>query len=218
MKKSVCLLWALVCLPAWPLDWELPIFTMRYEVAGGRSEDPDDDTLEPTSLRNTVSLAVKEEADPATFGLLVAVSAKDYYQQTGDYSYLRVEQDGAVRLDDSWKIGYLLGVKWMEYGQADARGLSKDALSLKAGGNATLHLSRLTSLEAGVAGRFSFTQNAADAAQALIATAGLSTRLDQWLLGARYRGEMRFPLGGASDAGRNALHTGAISLQWNPNR
>jgi hypothetical protein len=208
---------AFACLPAWSLDWNLPIFTVRYEVAGGGSEDPDDDTIEPSSLRNTMTLRVKEEADPATFGLAFTVSGKDYYRQSGDYSYLKVEHDASVRIGEPWKLGYALGAKWMSYPDLDSQGLSKDALSLNAGGTAAVRLARGTSLEAGVAGRFSLTENPADAAQAYMASAGLSARLGDWLLAARYRGEVRLPLGTAAPAGLDMYHTGSVSLQWDPN-
>jgi hypothetical protein len=217
MKKGVCALMTLACLPAWSLDWNLPIFTVRYEVAGGGCEDPDDDTLEPSSLRNTVTLRVKEEADPATFGLGFTVSAKDYYQQSGDYSYFKMEHDASVRLDEAWKVGYALGAKWMQYPQLDSHGLSKDALSLNAGGTAALRLARGTSLEAGLGGRFWLTENPADAMQAYSASAGLSTRFGDWLFAARYRGEFRFPLGASAVSGFDTYHTGSLSLQWDPN-
>jgi hypothetical protein len=212
MKKSVCALLALACLPAWSLDWKLPVFTIRYEVAGGGSEDPDDDTFEASSLRNTVTFRVKEEADPATFGLGFTMSAKDYYQQSGDYSYLRVEHDAATRVGEAWKLGYVLGAKWIEYPQLDSHGLPRDGLSLSAGGTAAVRLVRGTTFEAGMTGRFSMTEDPADAMQAYIATAGFSTRLGDWLLAARYRGEFRFPL-----SGLDTYHTGSLSLQWDPN-
>ena len=197
MKKGVCALLALACLPAWSLDWKLPVITVRYEAAGGASEDPDDDTFEASSLRNTVSLRVKEEADPAAFGFGLIMSAKDYYQQSGDYSYVKVEHDGSVRLGKPWKLGYSLGAKWTEYPELDSFGLPKDALGLSAATSAVLRLDRGTSLEAGLAGRFSLTEDPADALQAYAASASISARLGDWLLAVRYRGELRLPLGGA---------------------
>ena len=217
MKKSLCALLALACLPAWSLDWKLPVVTVRYEAAGGSSEDPDEDTFEPSSLRNTVSFRVKEEADPATFGLGLVMSAKDYYQQNGDYSYLKLEQDGSVRLGKPWKLGYALAAKWMDYPQLDSFGLPKDLLGLSAAVDAVLRLDRGTSLEAGLTGRCALTENPADALQAYAAMAGLTARLGDWLLSARYRGELRLPLGEASAAGLDTYHTGSVSLQWDPN-
>jgi hypothetical protein len=115
MKNCVVLLLVLSCLPAW--SQKLPVVTMKYEIAGGESEDAEDETLEPTSLRNTATLRIRQEADPATFWLTLRTSAKDYFQEAGDYSYLEAEHEGTWRADEMWKLGYLIGVKRMGYAQ-----------------------------------------------------------------------------------------------------
>ena len=48
--------------------------------------------------------------------------------------------------------------------------------------------------------------------------AGFSSRLGQWILSARYRGEFRLPLGDASAAVPAVYNLGSISVQWDPNR
>jgi hypothetical protein len=203
--------------PVRSLDWSLPVFTVRYEVAGGASEDPDDDSLEASSLRNTVSVHLKEESDPATLGLGLSYSGKDYYQQSGDYSYFKVEHDAAFRLGDPWKLGYTLGVKWMTYPEPDSQGMSKDALWLSAGATTAVKLAPGTGVEAGVTSRFALTDDPADARQGYAASAALSTRIGDWLLGARYRGEIRLPLGSGSLASPDLYHTASLSLRWDPN-
>ncbi len=118
MKKSVCILLACVSIPAWSQGWKLPVFTVRYEAAGGAAEDPDDETFLASSLRNTLSLQMKETADEAAFGLMLTFSGKDSYQpadRSGDYSYFKLIQDGTIRVNDAWKLGYDLGVKAMDY-------------------------------------------------------------------------------------------------------
>jgi hypothetical protein len=217
MKKGVCALMAFACFPAWSLDWNLPVFTMRYEVAGGGVEDPDDDTIEPSSIRHTVSLRVKEEADPAAFGLGFIMAAKDYYQQAGDYSYFKVEHDASVHVGDPWKLGYTIGLKRMQYPETDSEGFSKDALSMNAAATAAVRLWKGASLEAGLGGRFSVTENPANALQAYTAAAGFSTRLGDWLLAMRYHGQFRLPLGAEADANLDTYHTASVSLQWDPN-
>lgn len=218
MKKSMVLLFLIVCLPSWSLDWKLPVFTLKYEAAEGESEDPDDETLQPSSLRNTISLRVKEEVEEASFGLTLRGSVKDYYLQAGDYSYLDLEHDGSFHLGDAWKLGYTLGMKGMDFPELDSQGLSKDNLSLKAGTTAALSVVKGTTLEAGIAGRCELAENSLDSLQAYVLTAGFSTRLGEWLLGARYRGEFRLPFGPSSVVGASAYHTGSFSLQWDPNR
>jgi hypothetical protein len=218
MKKGVALLLALIGLPAWSLDWTFPILTVRYETAGGESEDPDDQTLLPSSARNTVSLTMKEDAGDAAFGLTLRVSAKDYFLQAGDYSYLEAAHNGDFRLGAPWNLGYSLGVKSMSYPEPDANGFSKDTLSLKAG--STLELLRMkgTRLEAGIGGRFDVAENPGDSLQVWVVTAGLSSRLGGWILGAHYRGEYRMALGAVSVTSARSSNSGSISLQWDPNR
>jgi len=218
MKKSIVLLFLIVCLPSWSLEWKLPVFTLKYEAAEGESEDPEDETLQPSSLRNTISLRVKEEVEEASFGLTLRGSMKDYYLQTGDYSYLDLEHDGSFHLGDAWKLGYALGMKGKDFPELDSQGLSKDTLSLKAGTNAAFSVVRGTTLEAGLAGRYELAENPLDSLQACILTAGFSTRLGEWLLGAHYRGAFRLPLGPSSGVGAGAYHTGSFALQWDPNR
>jgi hypothetical protein len=219
MKKCALFLLLLACAPAWSLDWSLPVFTLRYEAAGGESEDPDEeDTLLPSSFRNTMSLHIKEDAAPASFGLTLRGSNKDYFLQTGDYSYLELVQDGSFRLGEAWKLGYLVAMKGIEYPEGYAGGLSRDAVSLKAGSNASLRLGGGASMEAGLTGRFVFAENPLDDAQAYVLSAGVSSRFGEWLLGVRYRGELRFPLGSASTVQSNMYHTAGLSLQWDPGR
>jgi hypothetical protein len=217
MKKGMCAFLLLSCLPAWSLDWNLPIFTVRYEVAGGASEDPEDDSLDPSSLRNTMSLRMKEEAGPATLGLGLTVSGKDYYQQSGDYSYIKLEHDASFRVSDPLKLGYTLGAKKIVYPEPDSQGLSNDSLSLNAGGTAAVRLAPGMTLEGGLGGRFALTDNPADALQAWTGSLALSTRLGDWLVAARYRGQARLPLGTASAAGLGVYHVASVSLQWDPN-
>jgi hypothetical protein len=218
MKKCIILLLGMACLPAWSLDWELPVVTMKYEIAGGEVEDPEDETLEPTSLRNTATLRIRQEADPATFWLTLRTSAKDYYQEAGDYSYLEAEHEGTWRADEIWKLGYLLGVKRLEYAQPGADGLSDDNLTMKAGGSAVFTFMRGTSLEAGVSGRYTWATNPADAQQRYAVTTGFASRLGEWLLGVHYRGEFRLPMGATSSVGTRTYNTGSVSFQWDPNR
>jgi hypothetical protein len=200
------------------LDWGLPVTTLRVETAGGSAEDPEEpDALLPSSLRTTVSLRIREEADPAVFGLTLRGSWKDYYLHTGDYSYVEVDQDGSLKLTDAVKLGYDLAAKDITWPQPDALGLSKDTLALKAGVSAAFTLLRGTTLDAGATGRWELAVNDARSLQAYVLSAGLSSRLGDWVLGARYRGELRFPLGPESGVTSSMYHTGAISLEWDPN-
>jgi hypothetical protein len=200
------------------LDWELPVTTLRVETAAGSAEDPEDpEALLPSSFRTTVSLRIREEADPAVFGLTLRGSWKDYFLQSGDYSYVELDQDGSLRLSEAVKLGYDLAAKDITYPQPDALGLSRDALALKAGLSAAFTLTRGTTLDTGVTGRWELAVNDARSLQAYVLSAGLSSRIGGWVFGARYRGEFRFAFGSGSGVTSSMYNTGAISLEWNPN-
>jgi hypothetical protein len=221
MKKSAAALACIACiacLPAWSLDWKPPVVTVRFETDQGQTEDSDDGTLQPSSARNTVSLRLKESADPAALGLTLTGALKDYLSDNGDWRWLKIEHDASLRLDDSVKIGYAVGSRWMDYADLDSDGLSKDLAVLTAGADITVTPVKGTSLEAGLDGRFAIATNPMDSKQTCVATLGVSSRLGEWLLGARYRGEFRFPLGTESGVGVTTNNTASVSIQWDPNR
>lgn len=217
MKKVICAVLACTSLPAAALDWELPVVTMKYELAQGSREDPDEELMMPSSLRNTVSLRLREAAAPAVFELTLRCSLKDYYLATGDFSYLELEHEQTWRANDWLKVGFTLGGKKVAFPEFDEDGLPKSYLSLKAGTSASASIARGTSLEGGLAARYDVAENDSKTFQVYIASAALATRLDSWQLAARYRGEFRLPLGESSGAARLSYNTCSLTLQWDPN-
>jgi hypothetical protein len=222
MKKGASLLLgAALALPGaavCALDWQIPVTTLRIETAAGSAEDPDGEMLQPSSQRTTASLRIREEADPAVFALTVRGSWKDYLLQAGDYSYLELEQDGSFRITDAVKLGYSLGAKNLSYPEPDTAGASKNALALKAATSTAFTLMRGTTLEAGLGGRWELAEDDARSLQAYVVSASVSSRIGGWVFGVRYRGEFRVPLGSESGVTSTAFHTGALSLEWDPNR
>jgi hypothetical protein len=218
MKKGVLLLASLVCLPAWSQGWKLPVFTLAYDVAAGESEDDDGEALLPASLRHTAALRIKEDVGTASFGFSLRGSIKDYYLQTGDYAYLDASHDGSFKPADQWKVGYSVGVKGTDYPETDAAGLSKNTLALKAGVETAFAPFTGTSFDAAVSGRGVLAENPADPSQTWAVSAGLATRLGEWQLGARFRGEIRLPMGAASTITSTTNAAGSISVRWDPNR
>lgn len=220
MEKGVlfALAFAFSCAAATGLDWKLPVFTARYEVEGGASEDDEDGSLVPDSTRNTISLRIKEEASPASMGLTLRYSAKDYAAENSDYSYIQIDQDAAMRLSSLLKLGAAVGGKYATFGQLDGDLLSKDYLLLKGGMDATLSLAKGTSLDAGLDARFSLADAPSKSKQTYTVSTGFSSRLGEWTASARYRGEFRFGLGAANPTGLDANNQGSFSLQWDPNR
>jgi hypothetical protein len=221
MKKGVIPLLACLCIPAvasQALDWELPVFTLRYELAHGVREDPEEEQLLPSSLRNTVSFRIKEDADPAVFDLTVRYSLKDYYMASGDYGYFEVEHEQAWRVSDPLKLGFLLGMKKVDFPEPDTAGWVKSYVSFKAGPTAALTFTGGTRLDASLSARYDLAENDDRSFQAYIVSTGLSSRLSGWLLAVRYRGEFRLPFDQASSVGQLGYNTYSLTLTWDPSK
>jgi len=218
MKKGLALLFVSLCIPAGALDWELPIFTLRYELAHGIREDPEEEILLPSSLRNTVSFRIKEVADPAVFDLTLRYSLKDYFMTAGDYSYIELEHEQAWRVSDPLKLGFLLGVKRVDFPELNADGWVKDYVSFRAGPTAAVTLAEGTKVDGSVSARYDLAENGAKSFQSYVVSTGVSSRLEGWQLAARYRGEFRLPFDQASNVGQLAYNTCSFTLTWDPSR
>jgi hypothetical protein len=221
MKKAALLAFLLAGAAAVALEWELPVVTASYETAAGAREDEGDDEADaamvPASTRSTLSLRIREEASPAVFGLLVKYSTKDYLLEAGDYWYLEAGPEASLRIGRLLRLGASLGAKVEQFGQADSGGLSKDFLALKGRLEAAVTPARGTRIEAAVGSRFDLAEEPSKALQGWTASAGFSSRLGQWVLSARYRGEFRLPLGAGSAVVPASYNLGSLSVQWDPN-
>jgi hypothetical protein len=218
MKNAVLLVLFFAAAEIFSLDWKLPVVSAAWETAGGQAEDEEDAELVAASLRNTVTLRLREDASPAAFALALRYSAKDYLLESGDYQYFETTGETSLRVGPMLKLGLSLGGRYQEFGQLDSGGLSKDFLGLKGRLEATLVPLRGTSLEAGVGTRLEVAEEPSRAKQAWTVSGGVSSRLGQWVLGARYRGELRMGLGDASGVQGATYHVGSLSAQWDPTR
>lgn len=215
------------CRRAWAEDdraasgeaWKLPVCTLGYGVSAGSGEDDEEDIQVPSSLRHTVTLRLREELGrPLLLTCLLKYSRKDYYAQAGDAVTLSVDQDGRLRLSDLLDLGAGLSARWVSRTDLAAGDAPNDVLTLKGNGNAAWKPGRGTSIDGSLQGGFDLASRAAKGRQVWTAGLGFESRLGDFLLRARYRGELRFPLGVESAVEDSGLHTGTFSLQWDPNR
>ena len=221
MKKGMIPLLVCLVMPAvasGALDWALPVFTLKYELAHGIREDPEEETLLPSSLRNTVSFRVKEEADPAVFDLTLRYSLKDYFMTTGDYGYFEAEHEQAWRVSDPLKLGFVLGMKKVDFPEPDADGWAKSYISFKAGPTAALTFFEGTRMDLSLSARYDLAENDDRSFQAYVFSTGVSSRLSGWLLSVRYRGEFRLPFDQASSVSELAYNTCSLTLTWDPSK
>jgi hypothetical protein len=217
MKKGLLGVWLAVAAAGGALDWELPVVTLRGEVAEGAAEsDAEAGELETSSERATVTLTVRESADPLDLAWILRWSAKDWLTQAGDYAYLEALQEARLAATDALRLTAGAGVKRMRHPEGGVPSTDWTALQAKLG--ADLEVVRGVSLELGLDGRWEVHDDEAESRQRWTGSAALATRLGGWQLEARWRGEWRLPLGGATGVEASTLHTGSVSLRWDPNR
>ncbi len=111
-------------------DMKFPVFFLRYDGGVGSEEiepeEIEEEQLEPSSQRHKVTLRIKEEwSDSLTTNLYTAVSRKEYFLQTGSYTYFYLNPDFAWDITDriQWSTGFRS--KWIVYDELDAGGLPK---------------------------------------------------------------------------------------------
>ena len=175
------------CLPCWSLDWELARFHAELRDRRGRERRPRrGDPHRPRSGIRSIP-AVKEAADPATFGLTLRDSAKDYFLQTGTTPIFEVEHDGAFNVGEAVEARRTsLGIKSMEYPQPDSRRASERLPFLNGGGDRGASRRAGHEPRSGACSRDShLAENAADALQAYVMTPGISHAARRVAAGAR---------------------------------
>jgi len=217
MKKGVLFFWLAAAAAGWTLDWQLPVITLKGEVSGGDDEsNAEEGVLEPASRRGTATLTIRESADPLDLAWTVRWSAKDWLVQAGDYAYLEAVQEARLETSDRLTFSGEAGLKRMTHPAGGVPSTDWTALRAKIG--ADLDVSRAASIELGIDGRWEIHDDPLETRQRYTGSAVFTVRLGGWQLDARYRGEIRLPLGAGSEAGLSTLNTGSVSLRWDPNR
>jgi hypothetical protein len=216
MKKGLLFFWLAAAAAGWALDWELPVVTLKGEASGGAAElDAEEGSLEASSRRATVTLTIRESADPLDLAWVVRWSAKDWLAQAGDYGYLDAAQEARFAVSKQLKLSGLAGVKRMEHPEGGTPSTDWTAIHARLG--ADIAVLRSSSLEMGIDGRWEIHDDSAESRQRWTGSAAFTTRFGGWQLDARWRGEFRLPLGGATGVEESTLHTGSVSLRWDPN-
>ena len=195
-----------------------PVFFLKYDGGLGSEEIEEQEEIEPSSYRHTVTFRIKEELGAAlTANLYTAVSRKEYLLEKGSYTYTYLNPDIAWEITDTIKWYGVLRSKWTFYDEPDSKGLSKDLSSLSAKTNVTVKLLDALKLTPSVQGVFDLYENEEKTRQTYTFALGLDATLGSVAVGANYRGILRYPLGEQSVVLARFNHEFGMDVSWDPN-
>ena len=194
---------------------DFPEVSFTYEVVHGSEEDEIEDLLLPASLKNSYSLRVKELfLDSLWDALRFRYAWKDYFSQTGDYSYYSIGNDLNWRPFDLLRFGFDTGLKRVSFADPDADLLSKDYLLLSGKLTGAYRILPSLTVDSWVKTSYFLYDVPAKSRGEYSLNVGLNSKLGNWKLGARYRGVLRGPVGGESDRGSSFLNYGTFTAKW----
>lgn len=217
----------LVVLPVWgqedgsgsnSSETKLPVFYLKYDAALG-SEETEEEDVEESSYRHTVSLRIKEEFSPRlTANLLTAFSRKEYLLQAGSYRYFYLNPYFTVDLTDAvrWYNGFR--TKWILFDELDSSGLVKDYTSIYY--STRFVFSPITPLKItpSFKGMYDIYDNPAKSRQSYTFGLDLDARIDSVTLGGGYKAITRFPLDEESEVPFRLDNEIGVNLSWDPNK
>lgn len=203
---------------------KLPVFFLRYDGGVGSEElepeEGEEEEVEPSSQRHKVTLRIKEQwNDSLATNLYTAVSRKDYFLQSGSYTYFYINPDFVWDITDRvrWSSGFRS--KWTWYDELDSYGESKNLTSLLAKTELTLKVLDQLKLTPSFRGVFDLYRNQEKIQQTYTAGLKVESRINPEVrLSGRYRGILRFPLGAESTVGVRLNNEFGINLSWDPNK
>lgn len=203
---------------------KLPVFFLRYDGGVGSEElepeEGEEEEVEPSSQRHTVTLRIKEQwNDSLATNLYTAVSRKDYFLQSGSYTYFYINPDFVWDITDRVRWSSAFRSKWTWYDELDSYGESKNLTSLLAKTELTLKVLDQLKLTPSFRGVFDLYRNQEKIQQTYTAGLKVESRINPEVrLSGRYRGILRFPLGAESTVGVRLNNEFGINLSWDPNK
>ncbi len=203
---------------------DLPVFFLRYDGGVGseemESEDGGGEEVEPSSQRHKVTLRIKEQwSDSFTTNFYTAVSRKEYFQQSGSYTYFYVNPDFVWDISDRVRWSSAFRSKWTWYDELDSYGESKDLTSLLAKTEFTVKVLDQLKLTPSFRGVFDLYRNEEKIQQTYTAGLSVESRINPEVrLSGRYRGILRIPLGAESTISDRFNNEFGINLSWDPNK
>jgi len=203
---------------------KLPVFFLRYDGGVGSEEiepeEGEEEEVEPSSQRHKITLRIKEQwSDSLTTNLYTAVSRKEYFLQSGSYSYFYINPDFVWDITDRVRWSSAFRSKWTWYDELDSYGESKDLTSLLAKTELTLKVLDQFQLIPSFRGVFDLYRNEEKIQQTYTAGLRVESKINPEVrLSGRYRGILRVPLGAESTISDRFNNEFGINLSWDPNK
>lgn len=203
---------------------KLPVFFLRYDGGVGSEEiepeEGEEEEVEPSSQRHKITLRIKEQwSDSLATNLYTAVSRKEYFLQSGSYSYFYINPDFVWDITDRVRWSSAFRSKWTWYDELDSYGESKDLTSLLAKTELTLKVLDQFQLIPSFRGVFDLYRNEEKIQQTYTAGLRVESKINPEVrLSGRYRGILRVPLGAESTISDRFNNEFGINLSWDPNK
>ena len=220
MRKSLIAVIACLSLTSLLHSQEIkwPVFSVKYDGGLGSEQIEEEEEIEPSSYRHTVTLRIKEELAAALIvNLYTAVSRKEYLLEKGSYTYTYLNPDIAWSITDTIKWYGGFRSKWTIYDEPDSKGLSKDVSSLLAKTNVAVKLLDVLKLSPSVQGAYDLYENEEKSRQTYTFGIGVDASLGSVTVGGNYRGILRYPLGEQSTVLSRFNHEFGMDVSWDPN-
>ena len=203
---------------------KLPVFFLRYDGGVGSEEmepeEGEEEEVEPSSQRHKVTLRIKEQwSDSLTTNLYTAVSRKEYFLQSGSYTYFYINPDFVWDITDRVRWSSAFRSRWTWYDELDSYGESKELTSLLAKTELTLKVLDQLKLTPSFRSVLDLYRNEEKIQQTYTAGLSVESRINPEVrLSGRYRGILRIPLGDESTVGDRFNNEFGINLSWDPNK
>ena len=212
------LFWIMSSLAAAAQEAKLPVFYLKYDGALG-SEETEEEQIEQSSNRHTVSFRIKEEFSKRfTANLLSAYSRKEYLLQAGSYWYLYVNPYMKLDISDRIRWDNAFRSKWILYDERDSKGNLKDYAGLLFNTKFTFKPIDQVKLIPSVKAVYDLHENQDKSKQTYTFAFAIDTRIETINLGGKYKAIPRFPLGAKSTIPFRFNHEFGASVTWDPNR
>ncbi len=196
---------------------DYPEITTKYEIQQGSDEDEIEDYLLPSSMRNSISVRLKEHFSNKLWNaVLLKYSIKDYYNKTGDYSYFNLNNELSWKISSSFKMGVNFLSRWVYFADPDTNGQPKNYVTI---GGKLLGLYKILpglAFNTWMKANYNLYKDVEKSREEYTVSIGLKSKWNKLSWNTKYRGVLREPLGKLSAQDSSFLNYGSVTATWKP--